>query len=320
MGLVVINPGVSATVQDQGRVGYREWGIPPGGAFDRGSAALANALLGNPPDCAVLELTLFGGVYEARIPLALALAGAPMAAAIECAGELPRPLVVPQSFSLAPGGRLVLRGTPVGSRTYLAVRGGWKTRLVLGSRSREEPLGPGDVLAAESGSGQVPVRRPAGPVWSTPDQGPIRIIEGPDSGLAVGFESWTRGSFRIGQHVNRIGLRLDGQALKVQSPPERLSTPVAPGAVQIAGGQAIVLGVACGTMGGYPQVAHVISADLDRVGQLRPGDVIHLERVTLAEARRIDRDVGRTWSDRLTGLSLMARDDLDLGKTHESAD
>jgi biotin-dependent carboxylase-like uncharacterized protein len=318
MGLVVINPGVSATVQDQGRVGYRAWGISPGGPFDRGSAALANALLGNPPDCAVLELTLFGGVYEARIPLALALAGAPMAAAIESAGEAPRPLVVPQSFSLAPSGRLVLRGTPVGSRTYLAVRGGWKTRLLLGSRSREEPLGPGDILDADSG--QVPVRRPAEPVWSVPDHGTIRIIEGPDSGLAAGFESWTLGSFRIGPQVNRMGLRLEGPALKVQSPPERLSTPVAPGAIQIAGGQAIVLGVACGTMGGYPQVAHVISADLDRVGQLRPGDVIHLERVTPAEARRIDRDVRSAWSDRLNWLSTLAHDGLDVGKTQESPD
>src|SRR5271167_477824 len=100
MGLLVINPGVSATVQDLGRTGYREWGVPIGGAFDRGSAALANALLGNSPDCAVLELTLFGGVYEARKPLALALAGAPMAASIVVAGSPPRPLAVPQSLML----------------------------------------------------------------------------------------------------------------------------------------------------------------------------------------------------------------------------
>src|SRR4051794_21213979 len=108
MGLVVINPGVSATVQDEGRAGFREWGIPVGGAFDRGAAALANALLGNPPRCAVLELTLLGGVYEARFPLALALAGAPLAAAIERAGSPPRPLSPPQSLELAPGERLVL--------------------------------------------------------------------------------------------------------------------------------------------------------------------------------------------------------------------
>src|SRR5699024_4336038 len=76
MGLIVIHPGVSATVQDRGRAGYREWGIPVGGAFDRRSAALANALLGNAPGCAVIELTLIGGTYEARVPLAVALAGA----------------------------------------------------------------------------------------------------------------------------------------------------------------------------------------------------------------------------------------------------
>ena len=73
-GLLVINPGLAAMVQDLGRVGYREWGVPVGGAFDRGSAALANALLGNPSGCAVLELTLIGGVFEAQAPLGLALA------------------------------------------------------------------------------------------------------------------------------------------------------------------------------------------------------------------------------------------------------
>src|SRR3954468_19623735 len=108
MSLAVINPGVFATVQDEGRAGYREWGIPAGGTFDGGSAALANALLGNPPGCAVLELTLFGGIYESRAPLALALAGAPMPAVIERGGSPARPLAPPQSLEMAPGDRLVL--------------------------------------------------------------------------------------------------------------------------------------------------------------------------------------------------------------------
>src|SRR5262249_2161171 len=85
VGLIVIDPGLSTTVQDAGRPGYREWGVPPGGAFDRGSADLANALVGNPSTatCAVLELTLVGGVYQAAGPLALALAGAPMEATVD---------------------------------------------------------------------------------------------------------------------------------------------------------------------------------------------------------------------------------------------
>ena len=70
---------------------------------------------------------------------------------------------------------------------------------------------------------------------------------------------------------------------------ERLSAPVAPGAVQLAGGHLIILGVACGTMGGYPHVAHVISADLHRLGQLKPGDLLGFRRVTLDEARLLDK-------------------------------
>src|SRR5262245_37379595 len=108
MGLVVINPGLATTVQALRRAGYRTFGVPVGGAFDRGSAALANALLANPPECALLELTLFGGVYEAAVPLALALAGAPMAASITGSDGPPRELVVPQSFSMGAGERLAL--------------------------------------------------------------------------------------------------------------------------------------------------------------------------------------------------------------------
>jgi allophanate hydrolase subunit 2 len=318
MGLLVHNPGVSATVQDLGRVGYREWGVPPGGAFDRGSAALANALLGNPAECAVLELTLVGGVYEALTPLALALAGAPMAAAIDLPGELSRPLAVPQSFSLASGERLVLGGAPAGARTYLAVRGGWRTHLVLGSRSHEERLKAGILLAAEPG--HVPARRPAEALWEPPDASPLGIIAGPDAGLAVGLDHWALGAFGVGQHADRMGLRLEGPSLTVKSPPERISAPVAPGAVQVAGGQAIVLGVACGTMGGYPHVAHVISADLDRLGQLRPGDTVRFRPVSVDEARHRDRAARQARSDRLRWLRELGRSDRGTGVTGGASD
>jgi allophanate hydrolase subunit 2 len=139
----------------------------------------------------------------------------------------------------------------------------------------------------------------------------LRIIDGPDAGQAVGFEAWARARFQVGRQADRMGLRLEGPDLPVEASPERISTPVAPGAVQVAGGQAIVLGIACGTMGGYPHVAHVISADLDRVGQLRPGDPIEFQRITLDEARRIDRAARKAWSDRLRGMTALAQDDLE---------
>ena len=140
MGLIVIDPGLSTTVQDTGRPGYREWGVPPGGAFDCGSADLANALVGNPLTGAVLELTLSGGVYEAACPLALAMAGAPMEAKILVPDATEHVLQVPLSWSLRQGERLVLGRAREGARTYLAVKGGWQTRLRLGSRSSERRL------------------------------------------------------------------------------------------------------------------------------------------------------------------------------------
>jgi biotin-dependent carboxylase-like uncharacterized protein len=310
MGLVVINPGLSTTIQDLGRTGYREWGVPLGGAFDRGAAAEANALVGNPPGCAVLELTLFGGLYEARIPLALALAGAPLAASIVVDGESRRGLAVPQSFSMAPGERLALGGAAAGARAYLAVKGGWQTARWLGSRSREERLKPGDRL--DAAPGHVPARRPAEPGGRASAGSPLRIVDGPDAALAIDLDAWTKAQFRVSPQINRMGVRLEGPPLAVEAPADRISTPVAPGAVQIAGGQAIILGVACGTMGGYPHVAHVISADLDRAGQLRPGDAVVFQRVSLHEARRLDREHRHAQADRLRWLSLLACDELDL--------
>lgn len=310
MGLIVINPGLSTTVQDMGRPGYREWGVPPGGAFDRGAAGLANALVGNDADCAVLELTLIGGTYEAEGPLALAMAGAAMEARILANDGSERPLRIPSSCSLRHGERLVLGRALEGARTYLAVRGGWQARICLGSRSSEERLRAGEILPAEPGS--IPTRYPAGNLWTPPAAEPFRVIDGPDAlSEDAAFDRssfWADRRFRVGSRSDRMGLRLEGDPVATVSAPERLSAPVAPGAIQVAGGQLIVLGVAAGTMGGYSHVAHVISADLDRLGQLRPGDGIRFHRLTLDQARRADDEARQARRNPLSRIATAARD------------
>jgi 5-oxoprolinase (ATP-hydrolysing) subunit C len=290
VALLVVRPGASTTIQDHGRVGYRGFGVPVGGAFDRVSLDLANALLGNDPDDAALEMTLVGGTYRAEVELAIALAGAPMSALIRASSGPDRPLAIPQSTTLRLGDELILGGSPFGARTYLAVSGGWRTPLVLGSRSSETRLEPGDVLPALPGSSTM-ARRPVAWPWGISGKDdPIRLIDGPDAGPIVGdarlLES---GEFRVSGQSNRMGLRLEGPAIAPETPSDRVSTPVAPGAIQVAGGRPIVLGVAGGTMGGYLHLAHVITADLDRLGQLRPGDTPTFRRVEVEEARQVDR-------------------------------
>jgi len=300
-GLRVIRAGVGATVQDRGRVGFREFGVPVGGAFDRESLDLANALVGNEAGAAGLELTLVGGEFVAEVSLAIALAGAPMGAAVGGRG-----LAVPGSATLRAGERLVVGGTRVGARAYLAVRGGWRTPLVLGSRSGEARIEVGALLPALAGATRW--RRPIGWPWAVvADPGPIRVVDGPDPGadgrLLEGEE------FAVSNRSDRLGLRLEGRAVAFEGPADRLSAPVAAGAVQVAGGRPIVLGVAGGTMGGYPHLAQVISADLDRLGQLRPGDRARFRRVEVAEARAIDaadRAERRRWLARVGAIS---RDD-----------
>lgn len=301
MGLLVVRPGPSATIQDRGRPGYREFGVPAGGAFDRDSLGLANALLGNDPGAAAIEFTMMGGLYRATRRMALALAGAAIGARLEKAEGIV-PLRVPQTFTADAGDRLILGGSARGLRAYLAVRGGWRTATVLGSRSSEALLAEGDVVPAEAGS--VATRRPSDPTLPDPSDGPIRLIDGPDGPVPPALLD---ASYRIGSRSDRAGLRLDGPAIEGRDRPDRPSAPVAPGAVQVAGGRALILGVAGGTMGGYPHVAHVISADLDRLGQARPGQAIRFSRVGLAEARRLDRHRRAALAARDRRIGLAAR-------------
>jgi 5-oxoprolinase (ATP-hydrolysing) subunit C len=309
MGLIVKDPGFFTTVQDAGRPGYREWGVPLGGAFDRVSADLANALLGNPSTCALLELTLRGGVYQAACPLAMAMAGAPMEGKIVGPKTAERLLRLPSSFAIEEGEQLVLGRTLEGARTYLAVQGGWGTRVRLGSRSWEQCLRAGEMLPADPGT--IPTRYPSDSFWISPIAEPFRIIDGPDGGHDSGFDDsfWAGRRFRVGSRSDRMGLRLEGDPLKTLVEAERLSTPVAPGAVQLAGGQPIILGVACGTVGGYPHIAHVISADLHRLGQLKPGDLLGFRRVTLEDARLLDKEARTQCQVRTSRLALIARNE-----------
>jgi biotin-dependent carboxylase-like uncharacterized protein len=309
MGLLVIDPGLSTTVQDLGRPGYRQWGVPPGGSFDRASAALANALVGNALDCAVLELTLRGGVYEADCPLALALAGATIEARVVRSGSREQRLELPLSFSLGEKERLILGRTLDGARVYLAVGAGWQTCPILGSRSSEKRITSGTNLPAQSGT--TPSRHISQTAWRSPTAEPFRVIAGPDrlASLSLERQIGSGREFRVSSHADRVGVRLQGEPVSVASPPERLSTPVAAGAIQVAAGQLIILGVACGTMGGYPHIAHVISADLDRLGQIQPGDTIHFQPVSLSDSRQLDgesRRQNKVLADRLT---LLARDE-----------
>jgi biotin-dependent carboxylase-like uncharacterized protein len=273
MSLRVLSPGTHSLIVDAGRPATRGLGVPVGGPADRRSLALGNALVGNSPFTLALEITLTGPTLVADADAGLCVFGAPFR--IDRDGE---PVEPNTTFTLRAGQTLHIAGTPTGCRAYVCVPGGFRTAEVLGSRSGLEPVKVGDVL--ECGSSNLPGRGII-PESETRSDG-VRVLPGPQA-------DWFDKAFydhvyRVTPASNRMGVRLDGPPL-ILPKRELVSEAVAPGAIQITNdGKPIVLGVDGQTVGGYPKIAHVTSADLDLIGQLRPGDEVRFVRVTEAEA------------------------------------
>ncbi|MFN4258906.1 MAG: biotin-dependent carboxyltransferase family protein [Gemmataceae bacterium] len=288
MSLRVSQTGLYTIIVDMGRPRTRSLGVPVGGAADRAALAIGNALVGNPPEAAALEVCLAGPTLEAETELACVVYGAPF--------DLFSPrqaLTTGTTFTLEPGEQLRIGGTAEGMRAYLCVQGGITAPRILDSRSGLAPVQAGDVLPCAPGRiGRRFIR------VTLPSQGKaseLRVLAGPQADWFAG-EEFYRQTFIVTKASNRMGLRLQGNPLTMPAR-ELLSEPVCPGAVQVTNnGQCIILGVDGQTIGGYPKIAQVISADLDQLGQLRPETPVRFVPVTLAEAEQLFQQRQAEWS------------------------
>jgi biotin-dependent carboxylase-like uncharacterized protein len=294
--LKILDPGIYTLVVDFGRPASRSLGVSVGGAADRLSLTLGNALVGNPPEAAALEINLHGPTLTADCPLACVLCGAPFAV-----HSNRQQLATGKTLTLTPGEILRIGGTSRGARAYFCVAGGIQAPLVLGSRSSFEPVPAGMELPCSPGTIHHRwLRLPAdldplleylhGPSTAAVS---LRVLDGAqadwfDRNDLCGNEH-ERPVFAVSAASNRMGLRLQGPPLRLPDR-ELISEPVCPGSVQVTrDGQCIILGVDGQTIGGYPKAAQVISADLDLVGQLRPGDRVTFTRVELNAAETLYR-------------------------------
>lgn len=294
----VVRPGLWTTIQDLGRPGYRADGIPLGGAADPFALRVANLLTGNAESAAALEFTLLGPELQFQCDALVALTGATV-----------KGLPSWQAFRVKCGQILRLDSLASGCRGYLAVSGGIQVPAVLGSRStytdaeigglEGRPLRVGDVLPLQPSRsdcrGNWRISRSVIPSYSTSPV--VRVMA---AGHFDEFSTaWLQDSFEVSSRSNRMGVRLIG-ALATKSGGSLgsiPSSPVVPGIIQVPpDGNPIVLLADAQTIGGYPQIGAVISADIPLVAQLRPGDSIRFKRVTVEEARQLlferERDLG----------------------------
>ncbi|MET0146728.1 MAG: biotin-dependent carboxyltransferase family protein [Ilumatobacteraceae bacterium] len=265
--LVVVDAGWATSIQDAGRPGRADIGVPRSGAVDAPTRAVLNRLVGNPDDAAVLET--LGGL---RLTLTT---GGVVASAAEHAA---RAVGADEEISVDP--------RPGHLWAYLAVRGGIAVEPVLGSRSRDSVsgLGPPAVLAGA----RLPIGRdPGTPILV--DQAPpptsdgtVRIWPGPrlDWFADGAFDQLCATAWTVSSDVSRVGARLDGPPLARPITAELPSEGLLIGAIQVpSDGRPVVMLADHPTTGGYPVVAVVDGRDLATIGQSRPGAQVRFRLV-----------------------------------------
>lgn len=295
--LRVIHPGPLSTVQDLGRFGYLKFGLPPSGAADEFSFRIGNALLGNPPEAACLELTVGGGKYQVLEDSIVAITGADMGPKMNGS-----PAKNWETIILKKGDILEFSLVTLGCRSYLCVSGGIEVPPVLGSKSTYllanlggidgRPLKEGDVLFRGEGKSFAPRFLPEEliPQYLSPFE--LRAIPGPqeDHFLEEGMSTFFQGEFVVSPQSNRMGYRLEGP--KIETLKKGIVSDAVPlGAVQVSGdGNPIILLWDRQTTGGYPKIAVVIKPDIWKIAQSKPGDKIRFRMVGMEEAISIYRE------------------------------
>jgi antagonist of KipI len=302
MEMLVARAGFLTSVQDLGRVGYRQFGVSLGGTLDAFALRVANLLVGNEESAAGLEVTLGG----------LQLPFADERIVAWCGGEFDvrvgsTSLPAGHAALINAGEELKFNHPKTGCRCWLAISGGIDVPTVLGSRSTDlrasfggfegRALRDGDVIGLGARPGS-PIPATTISSWSAPepwsqtaDSAPaLRFVAGADWNRfnASPLQRFTSEAFAVSPDSDRMGVRLAGPELRPTNHAELISEAVAPGTIQVPpSGKPILLLGDCQTIGGYPKIAHVITVDLSIAAQLRAGDQVRFSEVSIADAHRV---------------------------------
>lgn len=310
MGIKIIKSGLLSTIQDGGRTAYLNQAVAASGAMDQFYSSLANLLVGNDGSEAVIEFTFGGEEILAQSDLLIAFVGPQEFIKInEIKVFTHRPIFVPAQSIIK------IAHPNQGKHSYLAVAGGWDVPVILGSRStfltaklggfKGRALQKGDEISEGinlSETSKKLFQRLSGTEinftnWSIPTDHfsdktqLIRIIKGPEMEW---FEDFAIADFLSEPYQitdgNRMGYHLSGKLLsqKKSHIQELLSTAVFPGTIQVSGnGALIVLMADCQTTGGYPRIGKIAEVDLPKCAQLKTGDHLQFEFISLKEAEKL---------------------------------
>ena len=292
----VLEPGILTTIQDLGRYGFSQFGVPPSGALDTFSLRIGNLLVGNSEEEACLEVTIMGLKLKVAREVTIAITGGDLFPTLN--GE---PLDMWRTHLLVEGDVVAFKKVRAGCRAYLAISGGFVVPKIMGSKStylsgrfgglEGRRLRRGDVLYTSdipAPLDKLGLRFPSDWIPTLGKAILLRVIPGPQDHHFTknGFETFYSTSYQVTSHCDRMGIRLEGPKIERRPDVEDsiISEGLISGAIQVPGdGKPIIILTELVT-GGYTKIATIISTDLPKVAQLKPGDRVRFEPISIEEA------------------------------------
>jgi antagonist of KipI len=298
----VLEPGILTTIQDIGRYGFSQFGVPPSGVLDAFSHRAGNLLVGNQQGEASLETTIMGLKLKTLREMVIAITGGDLSPTLN--GE---PLEMWRTHLLVEGDIINFKKVRTGCRAYLALRGGLIVPKVMGSQSTYlsgkfggldgRALKKGDILFTldiPSSLSQLGFRFPSDWIPQIDKGALLRVIRGPQDHhfTEKGLQTLSSSFYQVTPQCDRMGVRLEGPKIERRSEVEEsiISEGLIAGAIQVPGdGKPIIILTELVT-GGYTKIATVISTDLPKVAQLKPGDRVRFAPVSVEEAHQVLRE------------------------------
>ncbi len=298
----VLQPGVLTTIQDLGRYGFSQFGVPPSGALDPFSLRVGNLLVGNREDEACLEITLMGLKLKVLREIVIAITGGDLSPILN-----DEPLEMWKTHLLIEGDLLEFKGVRRGCRSYLAISGGFDVPRIMKSKStylagkfggyEGRPLRRGDILYTSdvpTSLNRLGLQFPKEDIPSLEKETPLKVILGPQENhfTEKGIQTFFSSLYRVTPQSDRMGLRLDGPQIERRPEVEEsiISEGLMPGSIQVPGDGKPILILTELVTGGYTKIATVISSDLPKVAQLKPGDWVRFEPISIEKAHQLLRE------------------------------
>ena len=295
MSITVQNPGLLTSVQDAGRVGYQQFGVSVSGVMDPRAMKIANILVGNDENEAVLECTMMGPQLQFNRANVIAITGGDLGPTLD--GQ---PVATYAAFAVQTGQTLRFTGLRTGCRAYIAFAGGLDIPLVMGSRSTYmkakiggidgRKLEKGDEIGFRDPNPDVLnlVQRRIAPEVTARSAYTVRVLMGPQDDMftQTGIDTFLTETYTVTNDFDRMGCRMDGPEIEHKDGGDIISDGIAFGAIQVpTAGKPIIMLADRQTTGGYTKIANVITADFRIIGQLKGGDRVRFVKTTIEAAQ-----------------------------------